>query len=154
MEPDVKPRAVDIARLARDIAMDILGTDKVLEMHQVSQEDWQRIQASNAFKTTLADMAQAWNDAGNTKQRVKVAAATAVESLIEPIVSEILNEDIPFAQRIEGFKVLVKLGGMAEDERIGGAGTERFVLQIVMGETKPAVTIDAQPVRELTTTAS
>jgi hypothetical protein len=154
MDENVKPRAIDIAKLARDIAMDILGTEKVLEIHQISPEDWELIKSSRAFQTQLADMAQAWNDASNTKARVRVAAATAVESLIEPMVACVLDETIPYAQRVEGWKVLIKLGGMGDEERMAQGG-ERFSIQIIMGAQAPTTTIEgvvAEPVLELTTT--
>ena len=97
MSDELLPLPVNFAYLARQIAMDILPLDDVLETHKLSDEQWVAIQANPAFQATLVDMIADWNTAANTKNRVRIKAATGVEATLEPTIAACMDPTIPLA---------------------------------------------------------
>lgn len=141
----VKRSPRDLSRLARDIAMDILAVEDILTMHEIDQASWEEIAGSPAFEAMLRDMRAEWLAADNTRQRVKIKAQTGVESVLETILEEITNGQIPLAQRVEALKTLVKLGELGETANAGSGG-ERVIIEIVTSPQAPPVTIEAKAV--------
>lgn len=132
MNEEVNPRlALDVSRLARDVAMDILGVDKILKLHGLSQEEWDVLRSSDDFKRTLVSMIKEWQAAGNTKERVAVKSATAIESSLEWIMENLGDPDIPFIQKIEALKFVARLASLGESGRGDGHAGERVVIQIL-----------------------
>ena len=139
--------AVDFATLAREIAQDIFDIEQIVRLHDLSDEEWRKIQAHPRFIAMLTDMQRDWNAAENTRQRVRIKAATGLESTLEVFIADIANPLIPLAQRTEAGKFLARLGELdgARDGVPSGAGV---VINIVTSASKPPVTIDATPVRQ------
>jgi len=145
MNEEVNPRlALDVSRIARDVSMDILGIDKILKLHGLSPAEWDALRASEDFKRTLVSMIKEWNTASNTKERVAVKSATAVEASLEWIMENLGDPDIPFIQKIEALKFVARLASLGETGRDGHAG-ERVVIQILTNahDVTP-VTIEAK----------
>lgn len=131
MNEEVNPRlALDVSRLARDVAMDILGVDKILKLHGLTGEEWETLKGSEDFKRTLASMVREWQAAANTKERVAVKSGTLVEASLEWIMENLGDENIPFIQKIEALKFVARLASLGENGREGHAG-ERVVIQIL-----------------------
>lgn len=153
----VKPKVLDLSRLARDIAMDILRLDDVLKLHQIDQQQWEEVAKSPVFGAMLQDMQRAWLSAENTKERVKFKAQTGVETILEELVLDCVDKDIPLAQRVEMAKLLTKLGELGEAPSKEMTG-ERVVIQINVGtlgqtiEAKAIPSRDAEDVVNLNTT--
>jgi len=124
--------AVNLAKLAREIAMDILPIDRVLSLNQIEDEDWVRIQEDPRFRAQLADMIKEWESATNTRDRVRVKAATGFEALMEVYLEDAMNPEIPLVQRVEVGKLLVKIGEL-EAQKLGGGGSQ-VLIQINFGE--------------------
>ena len=72
--------AINYAALAREIAMDILPLGQILELHKLSEEDWERIQSNRQYQETIAGLVREWQSASNVRERVKIKAATGLES--------------------------------------------------------------------------
>jgi hypothetical protein len=105
--------AVDFAQLAREIAMDIFPLKDILELHKLTDLEWQRIQAHKKFQAMLADITREWQSALNTKERVRVKSATGLEAvLFERYILDIGDLTIPLNQRVEAGKFLARLGEM------------------------------------------
>lgn len=147
MDEIVKPRTRDLSRLARDIAMDILKLDDVLQLHQVEREDWEKIAQTAAFRAMLDQMRADWLSAGNTKERVRIKAQTGIEAILEDLISDSVDREIPLAQRVECAKLLTKLGDLGES-RPEGAGAERVTIQINVGPTAQTIEAKAVPSRD------
>jgi hypothetical protein len=142
----------NFSRLAREIAMDILELDEILALHQLDAEEWQQIQADVRFQGMLDDMRRQWNSADNTKERVRVKAATGIEMALDTVVLELMNPTIPLAQRVSAFQMLAKLGDLEikPDAPVVAPG-DRVTISINIGGDpkvveKAAITIDAEPV--------
>jgi hypothetical protein len=146
MSEEVNPRlALDTSRIARDVAMDIVGIDKILELHGLSKIEWETLKTSEDFNRTLASMIKEWNAASNTKERVAVKSGHLVEASLEWIMENLGDPDIPFIQKIEALKFVARLASLGESGREGHAG-EKVVIQIVTNTTDPGshVTIESR----------
>jgi len=149
--------AVDFAMLAREVAMDILPLTDVLKLHQISSEDWATIQENPRFKQMFEQMVREWNSAASTRERVRIKAATGLESQLEGLIAALSDESIPYTQRIEGGKFLARIGEIDAATLHEGAGGAPFAININIGAGVPAVsaitgvrdtpvTIEAHPV--------
>jgi len=144
--------AVDLAALAREIAMDIFPVEQVLEIHKLTDEEWQKILANPSFQSMLGSMQRDWNSAANTRERVRVKAATGLEAMLEQYVREIGDEGIPLTQRVEAGKFLARLGeldGAHDGKGLGGSGS--VTINITTSADKPTITLTAtrEPVLDL-----
>jgi hypothetical protein len=134
--------AVDLASLAREIAMDIFPTQQVIEIHKLSDEEWQR------FQEMLASMQREWFSAGNTRERVRVKAATGLEAMLETYIREIGDERIPLTQRVEAGKFLARLGELESGNTNAAGGG--VIINITTSANRPTLTLTANPVLEET----
>lgn len=124
MTTDLAPEevfAVDLAALAREIAMDIFPPKQILELHRLTDDEWQRIQENPKFQSMLQEMITEWNSTTSTKERVKMKAATGLESILEIYIRDIADPGIPLIQRVEAGKFLGRLGEL-DGSHIGGGG--------------------------------
>ena len=138
--------AINYAALAREVAMDILPIGQILELHKLSEEDWERIQSNRMYQETIASLVREWQSASNVRERVKIKAATGLESQLEVYVQEISDASIPLAQRVEAGKFLARLGELdGARDVMGGAGGGGFSISINIGEITR--TVDVAPMK-------
>jgi hypothetical protein len=129
---DATESAVNLAKLAREIAMDIFPLDKVLSVNRLSTEEWASIQQDPRFQRTLKEMIAEWNAAGNARERVRIKAATGFEMLMETYLEDAVKEDIPLIQRLEVGKLMARLGELEAQK--AGSGGGQVLIQINFGE--------------------
>jgi hypothetical protein len=135
--------AVDFATLAREIAQDIFTVEQIVSLHRLSDEEWTTIQKHPRFLAMLTDMQREWNSAANTKERVRIKAATGLETTLETFISEINDPSIPLAQRVDAGKFLARLGeldGSAAGSGVVGGGV---TINIVTSRDRQPITIEA-----------
>ena len=152
MPQDIGPSevfAVNFAALAREVAMDILPLPDILRLHQVDDETWAQVQANQNFQKQLAGLVADWNSATNTRERVKIKAATALEAQLEVLVNDIADNTIPLNQRVEAAKLLARLGDL-DGQQATGAG-ERFQISINIGDQHREVEVRTINARALDT---
>lgn len=126
--------AIEFAQLAREIAMDIFPVHDIVRLHQLTEEEWARIQRSPKFNQMVADMAAEWNSAGNTRERVRIKAATGLEAMLEIYIREIGDPSIPLNQRVEAGKFLARVGELDNAQQIlGGGGGAGFHITLNIG---------------------
>lgn len=136
--------AVDLAALAREISMDIFEVSQVLEIHKLSDEEWVRIAATPKFQQMLASMQRDWSSASNTRERVRVKAATGLESMLETYIREIADESIPLTQRVEAGKFLARLGELdGQHDKIGAGSGGGVTINITTSADRPTITLTA-----------
>jgi hypothetical protein len=146
MPTDVDPLtayAVDFATLAREIAQDIFTVEQIVSLHRLSDEEWTKIQVHPRFLEMLKDMQREWNSAANTKERVRVKAATGLETTLETFISEINNETIPLAQRVDAGKFLARLGELDGSNQSQGVIGGGVTINIVTSASRQPITIEA-----------
>jgi hypothetical protein len=135
--------AVDMAAVAREVAMDILPLEDIQRLHQLTDEQWIEITTNVKFQHMLHSMQVEWNSASNTPERVKAKASTGLEAVLETYIRDILDPSIPLAQRVEAGKFLAKLGELGDRNVFGAASGERFVINLNIAER--ATHIDVSP---------
>ena len=140
--------AVDLAALAREIACDIFPLEDILAVHRLSDEQWMKIQQMPTFTTMLVDMVREWQSAMNTRDRLKMKAATGLESQLEIYVRDIGDSSIPLIQRVEAGKFLARLGELDGNAQVQGGGGGGVTINIITG-TKPSLTLTSTPVLDL-----
>lgn len=143
--------AVDLASLAREIAMDIFPVEDVLAVHKLTDTEWQRICENPQFQQMLASMQREWASAANTRDRVRAKAATGLESMLETYIREIADESIPLTQRVEAGKFLARLGELdGAMDKLGSRGAGGSVtINITTSADKPTITLTATPMPAL-----
>ena len=143
--------AVDLASLAREIAMDIFPTEQVLAIHKLEDAEWQRICVNPKFQDMLASMTREWQSAANTRERVKAKAATGLEAMLETYIREIGDETIPLTQRVEAGKFLARLGELdGNGDKFDGDAGKSVTINITTSQDRPTITLTAtrEPVLE------
>jgi hypothetical protein len=150
--PEVAP-TVDLATLARDIAIEYLGLPAILRAHEISDDQWEVISRNAEFQAMAAQMRREWQSASNARERVKMKASTAVEALLPGFIEDIVNPAAPLAQKTEAIKLMAKLGEIGETVRDARDTGERISVTINIGEgvTK---TIEATAVRSEASTVA
>jgi hypothetical protein len=138
--------AVNLAALAREIAMDIFPVEQVLKIHQVSDEDWLKIQASPQWTKMLSSMIAEWESAMNTRERLKAKAQTGLEMNLEQLILDIGDLEIPLAQRVEAAKFLARIGEVDGQVGTGGPG---FSITLNIGETSTAVEVSPKTIEHV-----
>jgi hypothetical protein len=113
--------AMNFSGLAREVAMDIFPLETILEVHRLSNDEWEKINAHPKFQQMVHSMTIEWNSAQGTRERVKVKAATGLESKLESLINEIDNADIPLTQRVEAGKFLARIGELDTTNILGGS---------------------------------
>jgi hypothetical protein len=136
--------AVDFAALAREIAMDVFDLQQILDLHKLSDEEWMKISDNPKFQAILKNMIADWESAANTRERVKIKAATGLESVLEPYIAEIQDTKIPLAQRVEAGKFLARLGEL--DGNLGVGQGDRFQIVLNMGTSHQAIDVSVPKV--------
>lgn len=126
--------AVDLAMLAREIAMDLFDVGQILELHRLTDEEWRRIQETPKFQQMLAEMIAEWNSAASTRDRVRLKAATGLESVLEVYIRNIGDETIPLAQRTEAGKFLARLGELDGSQAGMSGGGGQLLIQLNIGD--------------------
>jgi hypothetical protein len=124
--------AVDLAALAREIAMDIFPVPQILELHRLTDDEWLRIQGNPKFQEMLKSLVAEWNATSSTRERVKMKSATGLESILEVYIRDIADPSIPLAQRVEAGKFLARLGEM-DGQRVGAEGGNGFSITLNIG---------------------
>jgi|SRR5262245_23734606 len=134
---------VDFATLAREIAQDIFPVADVIRLHNLSDDDWDRISKHPRFVSILNDMQREWNSAENTAQRIKVKAQAGLESQIEVLIADCGDVTIPLSQRTEAYRMLARLGDL--DGQGKSTPGERFVIQLNIGSVHKEVEVKPEP---------
>lgn len=137
--------AVNLAAIAREIAMDILPVGDILKLHQIDDQTWSRIQEHSKFQEMLQDMTKEWKTAINVRERIKIKSATGLESQLDVYISAIGDPHIPLVQRVEAGKFLATLGELIGKEFLGGAGGNAFQINLNIGEVTTSAEIRPPP---------
>jgi hypothetical protein len=139
---------LDLVRLAREIAMDILPLEKILEQYAISDETWSQLQLNTKFRMLLGSEVESWSSALNTKERVIVKSAAMLEEWLPTLNARIHDSEEALPAVVEAGKMLAKLAGLGEKDISSTVG-ERFVINISMGPQAEPVSFskDVTPVK-------
>jgi hypothetical protein len=124
-----------LTRLARERAMNIKNLDELLNIFELTKEQYEQIEQDPTFKRVLEQYNIEWNSALTSPERVRLRSLATYEDGMQFIADRMTNPNEPLASCIEAAKMFAKTGGIGEKkDEIPTA--ERFVIQINMGENK------------------
>jgi len=128
---------IDVVRLAREIAMDIVPLADILKQYSISDETWSELQRNSRFKMLLALEVEAWSTALNTHERVKMKSASMLEEFLPELYARMHDREEAFPAVIEAAKTLAKMASIGNErgDALAAIG-ERFSININLG---PAV---------------
>jgi hypothetical protein len=149
-EKGIGPVAYDetlFLRLAREIAMDISSTERILTNLRLTQTEYDRIVAHPRFQTLLLMELHSWGAATNTTERVKLKSAAIVEEVLPEMYRLLHDEKHPLNSRVELLKTIAKLGHQGIPTNEAGQGNQ-FRLTINIGNGHNAVRLTAHAPRD------
>lgn len=136
--PDIPYTA--LAQLARDIAMDIKERHVVLKDFNLTQAQYDYLEANNEFFiSALKAACIEWHAPLSTQERIKLSAAAILEDSLPGLGSRMQNTREQLPGVIEAAKLFAKVAGVGE--RDAGAATpgERFTINIDLGGDQKVV---------------
>jgi hypothetical protein len=124
----------DLARLARDIAMDIKERHVVYKEYGLSTTQYEFLEANNDFfRNALQAACIEWHAPLSTGERIKVEAAAILEDSLLGLGARMRNNAEGLPGVIEAAKFFGKLSGVGEREAGAAGAGERFTINIDLG---------------------
>jgi hypothetical protein len=134
-----------IARLARDVVMELKALPDILAPYCITELQYARIKELPFFKRVFEDFTVEWNRVTSTPDRVRLISAVMLEEGLPRLGSQMVDKEISPAIAVETGKFFAKLAGVGETKTEGASG-EKFVINISLGEeTKLQFTKDVTP---------
>jgi len=142
-----------LVTLAREIAMDIVSLEAILERYKITSNQWTKIQENPRFIELLKSAITEWHSAINTEERIKIKSATLLESWLEEANSRLHDRTESLQAKAELAKFLGRLAHLGLPGAQAGEGAERFSVTINLGADAkltfqkdiPAKVIDVTP---------
>jgi len=134
-----------IARLARDVVMELKALEDILAPYCISLVQYERIKEMPFFKRVQEDFAVEWNRVSSTAERLRLISAVMLEEGLPRLGSQMVDKEVSPAVAVETGKFFAKLAGVGEGKAEGATG-EKFVINISLGDdTKLQFTKDVTP---------
>lgn len=122
-EPDVHPVPAAVmptgwtihrsASLVRDIAHNMYDIPVILEKHGLSQEQYDRLKDNEFFKKAVEATTLEWNAPQNTKRRLALEAAIAIEDSLPDVVARLSKNNEPLPGIVALLKLLSEIAGVS-----------------------------------------
>lgn len=124
---------VTLLKVAREVAKDILPIETILDLHKITQTQWETLQNSKVFLGLLQSEAEAWGSATNTAERLKLKALSMCEEWLPEANSRIHDPGETLAAKNETVKTVARFAGIgANGDGASGSG-EKFSFTINLG---------------------
>lgn len=134
-----------IARLARDVVMELKAIEDILAPYCISLLQYERVKELPFFKRVQEDFAVEWNRVSSTQERLKLISAVMLEEGLPRLGSQMVDKDVSPTVAVETGKFFARLAGVGEGKAETASG-EKFVINISLGDdTKLQFTKDAVP---------
>ena len=134
-----------LARLAREIAMDIKERHRILGDFNLTQVQYDFLEAHNEFyKAALQAACIEWHAPLSTQERIKVEAAAILEDSLPGLGVRMQNRGEGLPGVIEAAKLFAKVAGVGERESSGAGAGERFTINIDLGGDQKITVSTAQ----------
>jgi hypothetical protein len=106
------------AELARDIVMQIDGARALAHAYGLTDDQWDILRNSPAFKQLVADTQTSLQGAEGTMERIRRKAGLALEHAIPEIFGLITNEKSSPAARVAAFDSLKDAAGVKQNSSV------------------------------------
>lgn len=139
---------VDLAKLAREIAMDIKERHVILKEYGLAQQQYDYLETNNEFfKNALSAACIEWQSPLSTVERIKLASAAILEDSLPNLGARMQNKGEGLPGVVEAAKLFQKLSGVGEREAGSANASERFVINIDLGGDQK-ITVSTTPPQE------
>lgn len=125
-----------ISYIARELAMNIYELPDILEFANVSMEEFEGLKDRPYFLALLKNELATWGSSLNVTERVKVKAQYIVEDWLKVAARDANNPNEPLAARSQVMRIVTGLAGMGGGGVEAGGPSDRFVVNINLGEDK------------------
>ena len=123
-----------LARLARELAMDIRPQLDILKDYGLNRVQYDFLREHNEFfKAALYASVIEWNSAMSTPERIKAQAAAALEDKLPDLAIRMGNKSEGLPGVVEAAKLFAKIAGVGERDMGNVATGERFTITINLG---------------------
>jgi hypothetical protein len=121
-----------LRELANGIAKDIEDMEVLLKRGGFTQEDYELLCETRAFRQMLEEACGEWQGANNTPKRVKLKAATNIELALPSFYNAMVNPNEPLSSRVKTFEVMARIGGLGNPEPalVGGGNAFNLTIQL------------------------
>lgn len=121
-----------LAKLAREMIMNIRNYKAVFEDFGITEEDFYEIEKNEFFKRAKEQFLIEWNSTTSTADRLKFQSQAGLEQLLPVLIRRAMEGNEPLNSANETGKMLAKLGGIGEVKE-GGPAVDRFQIVINLG---------------------
>lgn len=155
--PAAVAEEIKLVKLAREIAIDILPLDDILKNHNIQPIEFDAIKHSPHFTSILKAEVEAWSNATNTPERVRLKAASMVEEYLPELYSRLNDRDEKLADKIKGLEVVSRLAEIGNSNKNNpGDISDRVTITINLGNASkleynkplPPKVIDHEPAED------
>lgn len=144
-----------LARLARELAMDIRATLEILKDYQLNKVQYDFLREHNEFfKAALTASTIEWNSAMSTQDRIRAQAAAALEDKLPDLAIRMGNKSEGLPGVVEAAKLFAKIAGVGERDMGAVASGERFTITINLGADEKIIVGSTQEVSATHPTAA
>lgn len=123
----------DLAKLAREIAMNIKPLDAVLSLYKITPEQYEKIKVHEFFARALDQFIIEWNSAKSVHDRIRIESAIILEDAMPGLAGRMAKESESLASVVETGKLLANLSGIGKEKERGNPG-DKFSITINLGE--------------------
>jgi len=124
---------IGLVKLAREIAMDIRPLDEILEIHEITSGNWEKLHENTYFQELLRSEIEAWQAATNTAERVKLKSLAFVEEALAEFYARAHDPKEPLNAKVEVLKTIAKFAGVGGNQFDANVGGEKFSVTINLG---------------------
>ncbi|SRR5260221_7027818 len=145
LPPHVTPAL--IARLAREVAMEIRDLPTIIMLYELTPEQYARISELPFYKRVYEDFVMEWSKVSSTRERINLISAILLEEGLPKLGSHMLSKDVTPSVAVETGKFFAKMAGVEGLPKAeSGSSGDKFVITINLGEdSKLQFTKDVTP---------
>lgn len=149
---------IDLAKLAREMAMNIRPWQAIFNDFEITEEDYYEIQKNEFYQRAKTQFLLEWNSSTSTADRLKFQSQAGLEQLLPILIQRAMDGKEPLNSANDTGKMLAKLGGIGEVKGEGNPG-EKFSIVINLGadtegkqiveKYEKTIAIDMDPVKPI-----
>lgn len=135
------PRRVDplkapearLRYMARELAMDIVEVENLLQSLDMDVEEWDRLTQHPMFKKLYAEEKERWNSSLNTKERVEIKTWSIIEMALEQFQQYLHDPNFSDNAKVALFTAMQKQVGIGNKEATASDPGQRVQIEINLG---------------------
>jgi hypothetical protein len=127
--------------LAVELARNIRDYKEIIPTLNMSEREFGKLWASREFQDMLQEEKRKWLDTSNTRARVRLKTATAIEEALVHVYGPLTDNTTPLGSRVNLLKILANMGGLDTPEPSHVSTGNTFRLEINYANGHEPVTL-------------